>query len=132
MAQEGRGPAARRLRAAAEVLLDLSSQEGDQPPAPRSRRGQLRVAPVHPARYASDRRAAKADLDPILDALTSSELKVAVAVAAGHSNKQVAARLSVSPRTVEIHLTRVYAKLGLRGRADLTRLMLLLLSLIHI
>jgi len=60
----------------------------------------------------------------MLDVLTSSELNVAVAVAAGHSNKQVAARLSVSPRTVEIHLTRVYAKLGLRGRVDLTRLML--------
>jgi DNA-binding NarL/FixJ family response regulator len=51
--------------------------------------------------------------------LTASEQRVAELVAAGMSNKQVAAALVVTPRTVETHLTRVYAKLGVRSRVEL-------------
>jgi DNA-binding NarL/FixJ family response regulator len=42
-------------------------------------------------------------------------------VAAGSSNKQVAARLYLSEKTVENALTRVYAKLGVRSRTQLSR-----------
>ncbi|MCS7006985.1 MAG: AAA family ATPase [Gaiellaceae bacterium] len=51
--------------------------------------------------------------------LTETERRVAELVAEGLSNKEVAARLFVTPRTVEAHLTRIYAKLGLRSRAEL-------------
>ncbi|MGZ4458235.1 MAG: ATP-binding protein [Nocardioidaceae bacterium] len=53
--------------------------------------------------------------------LTETEQRVAALVAEGHSNKEVAAALFVTPRTVEAHLTRVYAKLGVRSRAELAR-----------
>ena len=55
------------------------------------------------------------------DSLTSTERRVADLVAAGHSNPEIAATLFVSVKTVEANLTRIYRKLGLRGRVDLLR-----------
>ena len=52
---------------------------------------------------------------------TPGEQKVAELVAAGLSNKEVAARLYLSVYTVEAHLSHVYAKLGIRSRGQLTR-----------
>ena len=54
--------------------------------------------------------------------LTASEERVAALVAEGLTNKQVAGRLFVTDRTVEGHLSRIYAKLGLRSRAELAAL----------
>jgi DNA-binding CsgD family transcriptional regulator len=51
--------------------------------------------------------------------LTPRELEVAVAVARGASNRQAAAELCISRRTVEDHLGRVYRKLGVADRHDL-------------
>ena len=53
--------------------------------------------------------------------LTPSEQQVAELVAAGLSNKQVAEQLYLSVYTVEAHLSRVYAKLGIRSRTQLAR-----------
>jgi DNA-binding CsgD family transcriptional regulator len=53
--------------------------------------------------------------------LTVTEQRVAELVAEGRSNREVAQALVVTPRTVEAHLTRIYAKLGLRSRAELAR-----------
>jgi DNA-binding NarL/FixJ family response regulator len=53
------------------------------------------------------------------DSLTASERKVAELVAAGLSNKEVAAQLFISVYTVEAHLSNVYAKLGIRSRTQL-------------
>jgi DNA-binding CsgD family transcriptional regulator len=58
---------------------------------------------------------------PASDELTPSERRVADLVAEGRTNAEVAAALSVTVRTVETHLTHVYAKLGVRGRAELVR-----------
>jgi len=58
------------------------------------------------------------------DALTASETRVATAAAAGLSNKEIAATLFLSSKTVEFHLGRIYRKLGLRNRSDLVRLLL--------
>ena len=51
--------------------------------------------------------------------LTNREEQVAALVATGASNHEVAAKLGLSPKTVETHLTRIYRKLGVRSRAEL-------------
>jgi DNA-binding CsgD family transcriptional regulator len=51
--------------------------------------------------------------------LTATERRVAELVARGRSNKDVAAQLFITPRTVEGHLTRIYEKLGVRSRGEL-------------
>ncbi len=51
--------------------------------------------------------------------LSSAQLKVAELAAAGTSSAAIAARLSISRRTVELHLTTVYRKLGIKGRPEL-------------
>ena len=56
---------------------------------------------------------------PGTGALTPTEQRVAVLVAEGRTNKEVAAALFVTVKTVEANLSRVYAKLGLRSRAEL-------------
>jgi DNA-binding CsgD family transcriptional regulator len=53
--------------------------------------------------------------------LTSAERGVAVLVAAGRTNREVAAELYTTVGTVEVHLTRIYRKLGLRSRTELAR-----------
>ena len=59
-----------------------------------------------------------------LDALTPQELQIARAVAGGKNNGEVSAALFVSRKTVEAHLTRIYRKLGIRCRVELTRALL--------
>ena len=59
-------------------------------------------------------------LDPVTrDELTPQELQVALQVAGGLSNREIAQTLFLSPKTVEFHLTRIYRKLGLHARAEL-------------
>jgi len=53
--------------------------------------------------------------------LTPAERRIAELAAAGLSNKEIAARLYLSPATVEVQLSRAYAKLGIRSRAQLAR-----------
>lgn len=53
--------------------------------------------------------------------LTPAERRVAELVAEGRTNREVATALFLSPRTVASHLTRVYAKLGVRSRTELAR-----------
>ena len=59
-----------------------------------------------------------------LDQLTPQELQVARLVAEGLSNKEVAAQLFLSPRTIDAHLRGVFAKLGLKSRTQLARVAL--------
>ena len=51
--------------------------------------------------------------------LTATELRVAELTAAGLTNREVASRAFMSPKTVEANLARVYRKLGIRSRAEL-------------
>jgi DNA-binding CsgD family transcriptional regulator len=51
--------------------------------------------------------------------LTETERRVAELVVEGMSNKEVAAKLFISVRTVEANLSKIYAKLGLRSRTEL-------------
>jgi DNA-binding CsgD family transcriptional regulator len=54
--------------------------------------------------------------------LTPQQLRIARCVAEGATNREVALRLSVSPRTVDHHLRNVFAALGVRSRVELSRL----------
>ena len=53
--------------------------------------------------------------------LTGAERRISILVAEGRSNKEIAALLVVTVSTVEAHLTRIYAKLGVRSRTSLAR-----------
>jgi DNA-binding CsgD family transcriptional regulator/tetratricopeptide (TPR) repeat protein len=52
------------------------------------------------------------------DELTPREVEVFQLLATGRTNKEIAEALTVSPRTVQQHTMRIYAKMGARGRAD--------------
>jgi DNA-binding CsgD family transcriptional regulator/predicted ATPase len=53
--------------------------------------------------------------------LTAREVEIAMLVAEGLSNREIAARLYLSHRTVEAHLSRMYTKLAVRSRTELIR-----------
>ena len=93
----------------AAALLDLAIQTFDElGAAPMSQRAsvELRRARPRPRHDGS---------------LTEAERQVAGLVAAGQTNRQVAGQLFVTEATVEAHLTRIYAKLGVRSRTQLAR-----------
>jgi DNA-binding NarL/FixJ family response regulator len=54
-----------------------------------------------------------------VESLTPSELRVAELAASGDSNKDIAQALYVTPKTVEVHLSSAYRKLGIRSRREL-------------
>jgi DNA-binding CsgD family transcriptional regulator len=56
---------------------------------------------------------------PIHIRLTPQELRVALQVAEGLSNQEVAARLFLSHKTIEVHLGHIYHKLGVHSRTSL-------------
>ena len=51
-----------------------------------------------------------------LSDLTPRELEILQLVLAGRTNKAIAAEICISEKTVEFHLAKVYAKLGVRTR----------------
>ena len=101
---------------AARALGELRATRASVPaPTPGPRSAGPHAAGARPAgpRSAGPR---SADL---LAGLTPQERRVAEAVATGASDRQVAAELFLSPRTVAYHLASVYRKLGLSSRAML-------------
>jgi DNA-binding CsgD family transcriptional regulator len=92
------------LRAALETFEDLGAQQW----AERARQ-ELR---------ASGETARRRDASTLVD-LTPQELQVALLVRQGLPNRDVAAQLYVSPRTVDFHLRNVFAKLGVSSRTEL-------------
>jgi DNA-binding CsgD family transcriptional regulator len=97
-----------RRRAAATVLekaLAIHAALGAEPAARRCREELHRAQP----RPRHD------------DALTQAETSVATLAAQGMTNREIAAQQFVTPATVEAHLTRIYAKLGVRSRTELAR-----------
>ena len=88
--------------------LDAASRCGAQPLAARARSELLSLGA----------RPRRARLNGI-EALTASERRVAELAASGRTNRQVAQELFVTSKTVEMHLSRVYAKLGISARKEL-------------
>lgn len=65
------------------------------------------------------------DQDGPLTVLTGREHEVAVLAGTGKKTRDIAHELNLSPRTVDVHLTRIFRKLGIDSRAALARLMAL-------
>jgi DNA-binding CsgD family transcriptional regulator len=53
------------------------------------------------------------------DSLTAQERRVAAVAATGRTVREAALELRISPKTLDSHLRQVYAKLGIRSRAEL-------------
>ncbi len=79
----------------------------------RAARRALREMGVRPDTRLGDAR------QPRVAGLTPSEMEVARRAAAGASNGEIAAQLFISRKTVERHMTRALAKLGVRNRTEL-------------
>jgi DNA-binding CsgD family transcriptional regulator len=95
------------------AALDAFERLGARPWAERAR-SELRAT----GGQASGRRAQAA-----AEQLTPHELQIAVLVSQGMTNREAAAALFLSPKTIEYHLGQIYRKLDVRGRAQLARLM---------
>ncbi|MET8166217.1 helix-turn-helix transcriptional regulator [Streptomyces sp. NPDC005329] len=114
------GSALRRLRRRTEARDRLHSaleafESFGAPHCAESARAELRAlgAPAAPTR--GDRR-------PTAD-LTAQQLLVARMAADGATNREIAARLALSPRTIDHHLRGVFTRLGIRSRIELVRLL---------
>jgi DNA-binding CsgD family transcriptional regulator len=106
-----RGEARAQLAAAHETFEDLGAAGWARRAA-----SELAAAGAAPA----DRPARKAG---VLSLLTPQELQVVQLAAGGLSNRDIAAQMFLSPRTVGYHLYKVYPKLGITSRAELARLL---------
>ena len=71
-----------------------------------------------------ERRAAattRASVNARLERLTGREREILALITAGHQNREVAAQLGISPRTVEVHKARIMEKLECHSLAELIR-----------
>jgi DNA-binding NarL/FixJ family response regulator len=66
-----------------------------------------------------EQEARRSHAEAVLGALTRRERQVAWLAAAGHTNRQIAEALVVSPETVKTHVAHVLQKLGVRSKVDL-------------
>jgi DNA-binding CsgD family transcriptional regulator len=95
-------------RAPLAEALDLAAHCAARPLAA-SAREQLKATGARPRR----------EWRTGVEALTPSELRVARLAADGQTNREIAHGLYVTPKTIEGHLARAYAKLGIAGRGEL-------------
>ncbi len=93
-------------RAALEAALEQALAAGARGTAEAAAR-ELEIAGAQPRRLS-------------FDELTASERRIAEHAAAGRTNREIAEELFVTPKTVENHLTRVYGKLGISSRRELS------------
>lgn len=118
------GGALRRLRHRAEARDHLHSaleafESFGAPHCAVQARAELRAlgTPVNPSAAP-----APGAVDPATR-LTAQQLMVARMAADGATNREIAVRLALSPRTIDHHLRGVFARLGIRSRIELVRLL---------
>ncbi|WP_344570440.1 ATP-binding protein [Streptomyces axinellae] len=111
-------------------IAELSSKYGFVPPAEAPEREDPLTAPVAASLPPAPSLAPSHTDHELVRDLTEAELRVAVLAAQRHTNTQIAKTLFITVSTVEQHLTRVYRKLRVSNRADLS-LELLLRSVDH-
>ncbi|MFF5188596.1 LuxR C-terminal-related transcriptional regulator [Streptomyces sp. NPDC000345] len=114
------GSALRRLRRRAEARDRLHSareafESFGAPHCAETARAELRAlgAPATPAH----------GTDTPTTRLTAQQLMVARMAAEGATNREIATRLALSPRTIDHHLRGVFTRLGIRSRIELVRLL---------
>ena len=115
------GSALRRLRQRTEARDRLHSaleafEYFGAPHCAEQARAELRAlgAPASPAPGGADHPTTR---------LTAQQLMVARMAADGATNREIAGRLALSPRTIDHHLRGVFARLGIRSRIELVRLL---------
>nr|BFE79836.1 hypothetical protein GCM10020093_024370 [Planobispora longispora] len=118
-ARRGQGAPARRAGDLRAVRRAALGRAGAQRAAGR---GEATPRPEGRTR-ATGAPAAEAAESPAVQALTAQQLQIARLVADGATNREVAARLFLSPRTVEHHLRNIFSRLGIRSRVELVRLL---------
>jgi DNA-binding CsgD family transcriptional regulator len=92
---------------ASRVALRIFERLGAEPWAAHARRIAGPVAPTSSS---------------LASLLTNDELRVAVAIARGRTNRQVADELYLSPKTIDAHFDSILPKLGVRDRSELISL----------
>jgi DNA-binding CsgD family transcriptional regulator len=113
-----RGAALRRLRRPSDAreplrrALELASVCGADPLAEHAR-SELHAAGARP----------RTDAATGVESLTASERRVVDLAIEGGSNREIAQALYVTPKTVEVHLSNAYRKLGVRGRRELANVL---------
>lgn len=118
----------RRPRAAREHLrtaLRIFERYGAVPWTGQAR-AELRAAgdagPAPDPETAAPRTASGPGEPPALTGLTAQQAHIARMVAEGATNREIAARLLLSPRTIDHHLRNVFTRLGIRSRVELARM----------
>jgi DNA-binding CsgD family transcriptional regulator len=91
-----------------ELAAEIFERLGARPWANRAR-AELRAAKVSTSQASTD-----------TPSLTAQERRIAELAADGHTSKKIAAKLSLSSRTVDVHLGRTFRKLGITSRAGLS------------
>lgn len=64
----------------------------------------------------------RSSADARIERLTDREREVLALIAAGHQNREIASQLGISPRTVEVHKSRIMEKLECHSLAELIRM----------
>jgi DNA-binding CsgD family transcriptional regulator/tetratricopeptide (TPR) repeat protein len=111
--REGRPAAATHLRAGFTVASSIASVPLQREIAEMARHARIRLESSAPA-PATDSHPP----DPVLRQLTARETEVIEGLAEGLTNRQIAERLYISPRTVAVHVSSVLRKLGVTDRVQ--------------